>query len=363
MKNAMTTGFRQATRLLLFLLLFLLMVPPPQTATAQCSLSPGNNTDITITLRSVDNNSYTYTWEVTNNKPGNGNQTSAIYFGTESATLVGTPTTGCTGCLNATWVQDWPNNTLAFTALRFDQANPALSQNTERFVYSLNYFLSTFSVLTVKGNTSPTNDDPVSFGPSVPGCESLLDPPLPIELTAFDAQVNSEGLLLNWSTASEVNNAGFEVQQEVNGDFSKRAFVAGGGTVQAPQHYQYRMTRPTPGLHTFRLKQVDFDGSFSLSPTLEIAVDVPGAFHLSEAYPNPFNPRTTFTLAVQEAEVVTVSVHNSLGQQVALLHNGLLDAGASHTFTLEADHLPSGLYMIRARGERFTATRTVSLLK
>ena len=87
------------------------------------------------------------------------------------------------------------------------------------------------------------------------------------------------------------------------------------------------------------------------------------SFVLSAAYPNPFNPRTQFTLSVRETQEVRVEVFNLLGQRVRLLHEGPLEASREHSFTFEAGDLPSGLYLYRAQSESLTITRQVTLLK
>ena len=90
---------------------------------------------------------------------------------------------------------------------------------------------------------------------------------------------------------------------------------------------------------------------------------LPRAFTLSPNFPNPFNPRTTFTLTVAESQRVTVAVFDVLGRRVALLHDGLVAAGAPLRFTFDAGNLPSGVYLYRADGERFSASRRMTLLK
>lgn len=95
----------------------------------------------------------------------------------------------------------------------------------------------------------------------------------------------------------------------------------------------------------------------------EVADETPKSYVLSAAYPNPFNPTTTFTLAVRERQKVHISVYNMLGQPVAELFDGILQAGETHSFTIEADDLPSGIYFYRVVGEKFTAARQVTLIK
>lgn len=92
-------------------------------------------------------------------------------------------------------------------------------------------------------------------------------------------------------------------------------------------------------------------------------MDEPDGFVLSSAYPNPFNPQTSFTLRVEERQDVKVEVFNLLGRPVKILFEGTMDADETRTFTFEAGDLPSGIYLYRVRGEEFTATRQMTLLK
>ncbi|RMF51868.1 MAG: T9SS C-terminal target domain-containing protein, partial [Bacteroidetes bacterium] len=186
---------------------------------------------------------------------------------------------------------------------------------------------------------------------------------LPVELVAFDATPDGDAAVLTWRTASETNNAGFEVQHYRDGAWQARAFVEGHGTSAAPQAYTHRLDGLEPGTHRFRLKQIDFDGTFSLSPEVEVTVAVPGAYALGAAYPNPFNPQTTFRLTVARTQQVTVSVYDVLGRRVALLYRGQLTGGDTHTFHFDATGLPGGLYLIDVTGEVFHATRPVMLVQ
>ncbi|MEM1094750.1 MAG: glycoside hydrolase family 9 protein [Bacteroidota bacterium] len=110
-------------------------------------------------------------------------------------------------------------------------------------------------------------------------------------------------------------------------------------------------------------KFVSTTGGINVSNELKPQLDLPEGFRLEAAYPNPFNPSTTFRLTVAEAQPVAIEVFNLLGQRVRTLHDGLLSAGTAHAFTFDASDLPSGLYLYRAAGQTFTATNTVMLLK
>lgn len=91
--------------------------------------------------------------------------------------------------------------------------------------------------------------------------------------------------------------------------------------------------------------------------------EAPTGFELSEAYPNPFNPNTSFTLSLDKSQNVTVKVFNTLGQEVATLHEGVLLANTKHAFSFEAKGLNSGTYLIQVKGKNFTQTRTATLVK
>ncbi len=189
---------------------------------------------------------------------------------------------------------------------------------------------------------------------------------LPVELVAFDALVDGSDVLLQWQTASETNNAGFEIQRLSNNagaEWAVLGWVEGHGTTLEAQHYTHRLEDLPPGAHRFRLKQIDYDGTFDFSPEVEVFIEIPGAYVLSDAFPNPFNPQTKFTLMLAAPQKVKVEVFDVAGRRVALLHEGLLEADRSHWFTFDARGLSSGLYFYRVAAERFTATKAMTLAK
>ncbi len=193
----------------------------------------------------------------------------------------------------------------------------------------------------------------------------LVTGPLPVELTSFEGfVVDGGGVVLEWATASETNNAGFSVEQKgITGEFTEIAFVEGHGTTTQAQHYSYQVDDAGMGRQVFRLKQVDFDGTFEYSNAVEVVTAIPKGFELSENYPNPFNPSTNFNLIIAREQQVAIKVYDMQGRQVRSLFDGALTANDQHQFTFEASNLPSGLYVIRVVGESFNATRNVMLLK
>ena len=186
---------------------------------------------------------------------------------------------------------------------------------------------------------------------------------LPVELTVFEAVLDAPSVVLSWQTASETNNAGFDVEQLLRGDYQKVGFVPGAGTTQEARAYTFRIDNLRAGDHTFRLKQVDFDGTVAYSDPVTVFVESPAGLTLSEAYPNPFNPTTTVSLTVAQNQHVKVEVYNAQGQRVGQLYDGTLEANASHSFGFDASSLPSGFYLIRAIGSHETVTQMVTLVK
>lgn len=184
--------------------------------------------------------------------------------------------------------------------------------------------------------------------------------PVPVELTSFTANVTDGGVVLNWSTATEVNNRGFEIEKSENGNWNKIGFVEGNGTVTSTRNYTYTDVT-APGKYSYRLKQIDFDGSFTYSNAVE-AEFMPSEFSLGQNYPNPFNPETkiSFTLPVQEN--VTIKVFDLTGKEVKTLVSGKMEAG-KHSLTLNAEGLSSGVYFYQMTAGSFTSVKKLSVLK
>ena len=192
---------------------------------------------------------------------------------------------------------------------------------------------------------------------------NLIDFKIPVELTSLTATTTGGDVHLQWETASETNNAGFEVQMQTGENWEALGFVDGHGTTTEVQTYAYSAGGLDPGTHLFRLKQIDFDGAFEYSPEVEASLETPGTHVLSSVYPNPFNPQASFTLSVARDQRVEIALYNALGRRMSVLFDGALDANQTQTFTISGAGLASGLYLIRATGEAFTATQSVTLLK
>ncbi len=186
---------------------------------------------------------------------------------------------------------------------------------------------------------------------------------LPVELVSFDAIASGSGVTLQWRTASETNNAGFDVQQQQGGAWTTLGFVKGHGTTLEAQQYSYPVASLAAGTFRFRLRQVDFDGAFEFSPEVELTIESAGVYRVSAAQPNPFRDAAYFTLSVQRGQQVTAELYNLLGQRVATLFEGALGSNESRTVSIDGKGLPAGVYLYRVQGETFATSRQVTLMR
>ncbi len=187
---------------------------------------------------------------------------------------------------------------------------------------------------------------------------------LPVELTYFNADLDGRSVELSWETKSESNNAGFEVQHAWGQEgFETMTFIEGRGSSLEATQYQSRMDDLSPGIHNFRLKQIDLDGSFNYSSVVEVDVDFPGEFLLEAAYPNPFNPSTTIRFTSKDTESVSLELYDLTGKLVKVLFDGELTAGETQSIRIDGSALNSGSYLVRLIGPSFQGTEQIVLIK
>ena len=183
---------------------------------------------------------------------------------------------------------------------------------------------------------------------------------------------------MQWNTATEVNNYGFEVQRAdvssqmsesgsqssiVNRQWQKLGFVKGSGNSNSPKEYSFIDNNTTSGTVEYRLKQIDNDGNFKYSQILTVS-SLPTKFELSQNYPNPFNPTTTINYDLPQQSKVVLKVYNILGQEVATLVDKEEQAGVyTVQFSPNSYRLASGIYIYRLTAGSFAQTRKMTLLK
>jgi hypothetical protein len=232
------------------------------------------------------------------------------------------------------------------------------------------------------------------------------DSPLPVVLTSFSASVNNGKVVLNWQTATEVNNYGFEVERSTvishqssviseqstsggnpqseidNPKWEKVGFVEGNGTSNSPKEYSLIDESPVVGNLQYRLKQIDTDGNYKYySNIAEVNFNVtdvkekqlPKEFSLSQNYPNPFNPATKIQYQIPSAGAalsggiqnvihVKLSIYNILGHEVAALVNKE-QAPGYYEVTFDASGLSTGVYIYKLTAGSFSSIKKLMLIK
>jgi hypothetical protein len=191
----------------------------------------------------------------------------------------------------------------------------------------------------------------------------LSNSPLPVELTSFSAKQDGEGISLSWQTKSEVNNYGFEVERSRNNkDWNKIGFVEGSGNSNSTKNYSFTDKNPKGGSKfQYRLKQIDSDGKYTYSDIEEVEFK-PTKFELYQNYPNPFNPTTKIDFELPQESYVTLKLYNTLGEEVAVLINRSMEAGA-YTFNYNANGLSNGIYIYQLRTNNVTLNKKMVLMK
>jgi subtilisin family serine protease len=188
---------------------------------------------------------------------------------------------------------------------------------------------------------------------------------IPVELASFTAASDENSVTLNWSTATETNNSGFAIERKTTLDerWKEVGFVPGFGTTTERKSYSFLDENLTMGSYSYRLKQIDFAGTFEYSNAVVVEVFSPEKYTLMQNFPNPFNPSTTIEFSIPQASNVTIEIYNIVGERVASLVNKTLDAGY-HRANFNASNLPSGtyVYQLKASGQNGTFTETKKML-
>ena len=173
--------------------------------------------------------------------------------------------------------------------------------------------------------------------------ELNIDSPLPVELTSFIASIVGEHIYLKWTTATEINNYGFEIERSVDqGDFKKIGFVIGNGNSNSPKEYSFQ-DNYVNGFLSYRLKQIDNDGSYSYSDIVNVEALSVRDFALYQNYPNPFNPITSIKFKIPVDSKVKLTVSNILGEELETLFEGPQNPGI-HEIVWNGDNYASGVY-------------------
>ena len=192
--------------------------------------------------------------------------------------------------------------------------------------------------------------------------------PVPVELTSFTANVSKNKVMLEWETATEVNNYGFEIEKQISNSQSAESnwemieFIEGHGNSNSPKQYSFTDENLIGGsLFIYRLKQVDNDGTYEYSDEIEVEI-VPAEFVLYQNYPNPFNPSTKIRYQLPRESKVIIKIYDILGSEVITLLNEKKEAGV-YEVDFNASHLSSGTYIYRIVAGKFVETKKMLMIK
>lgn len=198
------------------------------------------------------------------------------------------------------------------------------------------------------------------------------NPTIPVELVSFTHFVSGNDVNLTWTTATENNNRGFEIERATipssGGSaqqllWEKIGFLEGRGTTTEPTNYLFEDQGLRQGAYNYRIKQIDFNGTseyFELSADVQIGL--PEAYELSQNYPNPFNPSTQIRYQVPVSGNVSIRVFDVIGNEVAILSDGFKEAGEG-TVEFDATGLSSGIYYYRMDSNDYSQVRKMILIK
>ncbi len=210
--------------------------------------------------------------------------------------------------------------------------------------------------LVIAGSAYPPSGGPKAY-------VVKINNPVPVELTSFTAECKSNAIVLQWSTASETNNYGFEIQRKTEtSGWSKTAFVGGRGTSTIYSSYSYTDNSSAGGKNFYRLKQIDLDGSISYSNEIEVDFNKVYDFSLNQNYPNPFNPATRISFSISQGGFVNLTVYNELGEKAATLINESMSAG-NHSVDFNASGLASGVYVYKLQSGSYISIKKMMLIK
>lgn len=198
---------------------------------------------------------------------------------------------------------------------------------------------------------------------SINGGDSWFYVLLPVELISFTATAEKDKIILKWTTATELNNRGFEIERKKDkGQYITIGFIKGSGTVTEQRNYSLIDNDIDYGTYNYRLKQFDYDGQYQYSDEIEVIVNAPVSFSLGQNYPNPFNPSTTIEFSVPEKGYTSVKVYDIKGELICNLINDVLEKG-DYTVKFDRRNLPGGIYFYELTSGNRRLTNKMCLIK
>lgn len=229
----------------------------------------------------------------------------------------------------------------------FDSNHLLTGQYSGGKIYISKNFGSTWTQTTIGGSNYAVYivDSMTVFAAQSTGFYKLTSPWfIPVELASFNSSVEDGSVFLTWETITETNNYGFEIERSSDGiHFQLSGFIPGSGTTAEKRSYSY--SEPLSAKTFYRLKQLDYDGTFEYSEVILAEPVLPQSFMLYQNYPNPFNPLTTISFDLPGESLVSVYIYSMLGEKISTLISGSLAAG-KHSIDFDASKLSSGNYVV-----------------
>lgn len=196
---------------------------------------------------------------------------------------------------------------------------------------------------------------------------------IPVELSSFTGRYENGKVILEWTTSSELNNLGFEIQRKIfgkNSNWEVLSFVEGKGTSSERNIYSFIDDSPVNGTIIYRLKQIDIDGSYRILPTVSVDINLPAEFSLQQNYPNPFNPVTIIKYSIPEVtlsqpkddKLVTLKVYDVLGNEIVTLVNEYKPAGI-YEVEFDGSKLSSGVYFYKLTSGNYSQLKKMVLMR
>jgi hypothetical protein len=192
--------------------------------------------------------------------------------------------------------------------------------------------------------------------------------PYPVEIMSFTSNVSKNNVTLNWTTATESNNQGFDIERSTAGsdEWIKAGFIPGNGTISVPKDYSFS-DKPNSGHYMYRLKQIDYNGSVNFhNLNGEVVVGLPTAYAVSQNYPNPFNPSTKIDFELPYDSKISIILYDISGREIAKIVNEQIAAGY-HNVQFNGSNISSGMYFYRinadGNGQNFISTKKMVLIR
>ncbi len=230
-----------------------------------------------------------------------------------------------------------------------------LAAGVAALILDANYTLTPMQVRDALRNTASQNSNPdrlLGWG-IIDALLAVNYFPIPVELVSFSGYAVQNGVMLNWTTATEQNNLGFEIQRRTqDNEFYPIGFVNGNGTTSTPSDYSFTDNTAISGLNFYRLKQIDLDGSYSFSNEIEVNSDFNISHILYQNYPNPFNPETVIRFSLAGQSFVSLKIFDVLGNAVSTLVSGYRTPG-DYEINFNAENLSTGVYFALFRADNF----------